>query len=525
MHLQSSTCRYLKYEEFDDFIVFFKPNGLRMHQVDDGQFGFVEAVSQQLNKKLFIVHRLDKETSGLVIVAKTKVAAAALSELFEKHLIKKNYYFLTDGNAAQTEFTIKTHIEKTQNQFVNNLNLPANSETYLEFIKPIGAYSLWKATPTTGKPHQIRLHAEFAGIPLLGDTVHNGTIWFRLALFATDLEFTLNTVAYKFSNELPSHFSYLEKSSDLKNLFLDAHYNLMKLFYFHKNESFRLLQNDSYKIRADVYGIYLWVYDYSEAGLNEFELKNLQEFALEKKLQLIVRHMLDRGQGVGGLEKSTLLTPPTVTSWVADEENVHYQLRTDSGFSPGLFLDQHENRKWVALQSPHKTVLNLFSYTSGFSVVAALAKAKKVTSVDASKKFLEWSKENFKLNQLAPESSEFFAQDCLVFLNGSKKRNRKWDLIICDPPSFGRSQDAVWKIERNIFELAELLWNCLEINGQILFTCNFEKWTRKELVQNFTKNLPPNHFKIERMPLLSLDFGETDEIKSLMKGFVLVRTN
>jgi 23S rRNA (cytosine1962-C5)-methyltransferase len=234
--------------------------------------------------------------------------------------------------------------------------------------------------------------------------------------------------------------------------------------------------------------------------------------------------MLDRGHGVGGLERSTLIHDPEINQWVANEEGIPYQFRTDSGFSAGLFLDQRMNRLWVADHAHEKTVLNLFSYTSGFSVVAGLAHAKKVTSVDASKKFLEWSKENFRLNHMNPDASEFFAQDCLVFLNGSKKRNRKWDLIICDPPSFGRSQDAVWKIERNIFELSELLWACLEKNGKILFTCNFEKWTRKELIQNFTKKLPHGSFSVTRMPLFSLDFGETDEVKSLMKGFILTRT-
>jgi len=458
------------------------------------------------------------------VFAKSKTAAAQLAELFENHQIKKTYYFLTDKSSSASELTVKTAIEKVQNQFVNlPAGTPPNSETHLRFIKKVGPYFLWEAKPVSGKPHQIRLHAEHSGISLLGDVTHGGSPWFRLALFATDLEFSVNGVAHKFSSALPAHFSNLN-SSDLKSLFLDAHWNLHQLFHLSSDQCYRLLQNDFFKIRADIFGSYLWVYDYSDKGLSDDDVAHLQNFASEKNYHLIVRHMLDRGQGVGGLEKSTLINQPQALSWTAKEEHVLYQLRTDSGFSPGLFLDQHENRKWISSVATGKTFLNLFSYTSGFSVIAALANAKKVTSVDASKKFLEWSKENFKLNNLNPEQSEFFAQDCLVFLNGSKKRNRKWNLIVCDPPSFGRSQDAVWKIERNIFELAELIWACLEKNGQLLFTCNFEKWSRKELIANFTKKLPSGCYKIDRMPLQSLDFGETDEIKSLMKGFILTRT-
>lgn len=523
MHRPTHFGTELKYEEHDDFLVFFKPNGIRMHQVDDGQFGFVEAVSQQLGQKLLVVHRLDKETSGLVILAKTKQGAANLSQLFEKHQIQKTYYFLTDKKVAADQFVVKTHIEKVQNKFVNNLDLEPNSETTLQFVKQVGSYYLWQAKPISGKPHQIRLHAEFSGIPLLGDLEHGGTPWFRLALFATDLEFSYLGKSLKFSTSIPEHFASAG-SSDLKSLFIDSYYNLEKLFHIKPTESYRLVQNDFLKVRADILGTYLWVYDYSDKGISSEDFQHLKDFAKDKNLHPIVRHMLDRGQGVGGLEKITLHNEPEAPSWVADEEQVHYQFRTDSGFSPGLFLDQRENRKWIGLQASQKNVLNLFSYTSGFSVVSALAGAKKVTSVDASKKFLEWSKENFKLNNLNPEQSEFFTQDCLVFLSGSQKRNRKWDLIICDPPSFGRSKDSVWKIERNIFELSKLIWACLEKNGQVLFTCNFEKWTRKELVQNFTKSLPNGSYKIDRMPLFSLDFGETDEIQSLMKGFILTRT-
>ncbi|MBY0452522.1 MAG: hypothetical protein K2P92_05755, partial [Bdellovibrionaceae bacterium] len=87
--------------------------------------------------------------------------------------------------------------------------------------------------------------------------------------------------------------------------------------------------------------------------------------------------------------------------------------------------------------------------------------------------------------------------------------------------SFGRSKDSVWKLEQNLPELAELLWSCLNKKGQILFTCNLEKRTRDEIVQLFTKKLKGQHYSVSQMPQMSLDYECTDELKNLMKGFIL----
>ncbi len=513
----------LRFQDFDDFVVFFKPNGLRMHQVDDGQFGFVEALSAKLQTPLFIVHRLDKETSGLVLFAKTKAAASMITELFEDHLVQKTYFFLTDEVISEKKLTVKSYIEKLQNHFVNSKSQAVpNSETDFEYQKPVGQFHLWKATPKTGKPHQIRLHAKLAGISVCGDTEHGGCKWYRLALHASALHFSLKGTEHNFSVTLPPSFT-LPDAFSLKNLFQDSLFNKSKLLQFDKNSCFRLIHTEGDTIRADVFGKHLWVYDYEPAGLSTLAVQKIQEFANDNQLSSSIRHMVDRGTGVGGLEKSTLHSLDMPTSWNASESSITYVLKTDAGFSPGLFLDQKENRTFVQNNAAGKKILNLFSYTGGFSVAAALGNASQVTTVDVSKKFLEWSKDNFKQNHIPSENHEFFAQDCLLFLKGAKKRERVWDLIICDPPSFGRSQDGVWNIEKNLPDLAELLWACLADNGQILFTCNYEKWTRNQLLQEFVKKLPKTKFKIERLPFLSLDFGETDDNKNVMKGFLLQR--
>lgn len=505
----------LRFQEFDGFLALYKPCGIRTHRVADNQFGFVEYLSEKLNKNLLVVHRLDKETSGLILFAETKIMAQKISELFESQQIKKTYYFLTSYEHKNTRFSIKTHIEKQENFFINNESKEPNSETHFLFIKKLGQHHLWQAQPQTGKPHQIRLHAQKAGIAILGDSQHGGDIFHRLALHAHRIEFSLNQHSYSIESALPDLFT-----QNFSSLFNDCYFDRHQLYKILPHESYRLIHHEKPLLRADIFDDRLWVYDYSENGLTDSETIEIKSFAAEKKLILVVRHMLNRGQGVGGLEQKTLESQ-NISNWIAQEEGVKYQLKLNSGFSPGLFLDQRENRLWIKKTAANKKVLNLFSYTSGFSVNAALAPASQVTSVDVSKKFLDWSRENFVLNELDPSKFEFFSQDTVLFLKGSLKRNRKWDLIICDPPSFGRAQDSVWKLESHLPELAELLFNCLEPKGKILFTCNLEKRSRQEIINLFTKNIKSQNYRIIRMPMLSLDYELTDDLSNLMKGFIL----
>ncbi len=287
-------------------------------------------------------------------------------------------------------------------------------------------------------------------------------------------------------------------------------------------QCYRLLHDLKYEFQIDVYGSILWVYWYLPTPATENQIKIFSDFSKSKNLNYVIRHMINRGVGVGGLEKLDLVKSVGVLDhWVALENDLQFQLRTNSGFSPGLFLDQSQNRKWVLENSKEKTILNLFSYTSGFSVAAASGKALQVTTVDASSNFLNWSKENFKLNSLDSDKHEFFTQDVLLFLAGSTKRNRTWDLIICDPPSFGRTKNTIWKIEKDLPELILNMWACLTANGKILFTCNYEQWTLSDLEKVFRKNLASQKFKIEKLPDVSFDFKCEDQGQNLTKGFFI----
>lgn len=503
-----------------DFIVFNKRSGFRTHKVNENQLGLVEVLASKLGQELFVVHRLDKETSGLIIFAKNKAAAADLALKFEQHQIKKTYSFLTGHSHKETDFTVKTHIEKVDKNFVNIPNKAANSETHFTFVKEISKnLFLWKAEPITGKPHQIRLHAEKMGIPVLGDVDHGGSPWFRLSLHAAEITFA----DFNFTAPLPYCFEHpIQALGDfIANEFCD----LSQMIKLLPEQTYRLYHrsNQEQEIRVDLYGNVVWVYWYREAAPTENDISSLEKFCKQYNFEYVIRHMINRGMGVGGKEHKDLYYTTAPEKWIAKENNLSTELRRDQGFSPGLFLDQRCNREYIFAQARGKAVLNLFSYTSMFSVAAAIGEAKQVTTVDASKSFLDWSKENFKINNLAVDTHEFFAQDSLLFLQGSVKRNRKWDIIICDPPSFGRTKTTTWKIEKDLPELIKLMWSCLNTNGFILFTCNYENWTLMDIQKQFEKNLPKGKFKFQDLPIPDLDFEFPDTYDNLLKGLLIFK--
>jgi 23S rRNA (cytosine1962-C5)-methyltransferase len=108
----------------------------------------------------------------------------------------------------------------------------------------------------------------------------------------------------------------------------------------------------------------------------------------------------------------------------------------------GFFLDQRDNRKLIGQLSLRKSVLNLFSYTAGFSVFAAKGGAREVTSVDIAKAATLAAGRNFEVNHLTTPH-EAIAQDAFLFIDERIKEKMKWDMVITDPPSFAPNQKAV----------------------------------------------------------------------------------
>lgn len=130
---------------------------------------------------------------------------------------------------------------------------------------------------------------------------------------------------------------------------------------------------------------------------------------------------------------------PVVSSPVPILENgAKFEVDIARGQKTGFFLDQRDNRLFVRDLAGGKTVLNLFSYTGGFSISAGLGGATHVTSVDLSKDAIQECNNGFARNGLNPETHTGIAADVFDFMKAGKET---WDHVIVDPPSMSHSED------------------------------------------------------------------------------------
>jgi len=157
-----------------------------------------------------------------------------------------------------------------------------------------------------------------------------------------------------------------------------------------------------------------------------------------------------------------------------DEHGMKMLVDVRLGQKTGTFLDQRENRRMVReLAAGRRQMLNCFSYTGGFSIAAALGGGPqaRVVSVDVDKDALELAKENFRVNGLDPAGHGFAAEDVFEHLAQAKREGRRYDLVVCDPPAFAKSQRVVEQALAGYASLNRAALNVLAPGG-ILVTAS-----------------------------------------------------
>ncbi len=127
---------------------------------------------------------------------------------------------------------------------------------------------------------------------------------------------------------------------------------------------------------------------------------------------------------------------------VIAEDEARFAVDVRAGQKTGFFLDQRDNRRTIRRHAAGKTVLNLFAYTGGFSLHAALGGATHVTSVDIAPPAIAGLTHNLALSGLPAAAHELVTGDAFDFLARAAKQHRRWDLVIVDPPSFAPSERA-----------------------------------------------------------------------------------
>ena len=218
--------------EDDDIIVVNKPKGMVVHPANGNPDGtLVNAIMAICKDSLSgiggeirpgIVHRLDKDTSGLLIVAKNDRAHVNMSEQIKNHEVKKTYIALVRGVVKENEATIDMPIGRSTSDRKKMAVMKAgkNAVTHIKVLKRYNKYTLLQVNIETGRTHQIRVHLSYIGYPIIGDcTYSNGKNEFGVVgqcLHAKCLEFKhpITGAEMKLEAPLPKYFEEIIQKLD-----------------------------------------------------------------------------------------------------------------------------------------------------------------------------------------------------------------------------------------------------------------------------------------------------------------------
>ena len=182
----------------DGWIALNKPAGHSFHS-EYGTCGFFAGAEAALGQKLWPVHRLDKVTSGILLVATSAESAAALSLQFAQRTTRKYYLAISRQRPKKKQGLIKGDMEKARNgsyRLLRTLSNPAITRFWSAFDESMGE-RLFLLKPHTGKTHQLRVAMKSLGAPILGDTRYGGEPAARAYLHAWAIEFSDGAVTHR----------------------------------------------------------------------------------------------------------------------------------------------------------------------------------------------------------------------------------------------------------------------------------------------------------------------------------------
>ena len=547
---------------FEDqhLLIVNKPAGINTHRPDpyttDGIYDWFRKTPHR--NELSTLHRLDKETSGILVFGKTTLANQSLTDQFAKRKVKKTYLLLTDrletlAHSGKDSFIVRGQIIRDGNSYrAQELKVPSSpsksrripdlAETHFKIVEKGRHCILLEAHPLTGRTHQIRIHAAWKGFPILGDELYGGTSFGGgLCLHAFQIEFIHPATGEALCFKVPAPFStenawgIAKRAVQTRNAFYspDDQTNAYRLFHG-SSDGFPGVYMDKLADR-----LLLSTAGSLSNSKQSSQILHLAKAVLaESKATSLWQKTLLKQPGKNSLQESSaqlIFSNQKTQEQAADfeilENGIRYKLSFSEGYSFGIFLDQRENRRRILNRSVNPDfplcgsnlnepleLLNAFAYTCAFSVCGAKA-GFHTTSLDLSRKYLEWGKENMSLNGIDPSEHDFIYGDVFTWRKRLKNKGRLFDLVILDPPTFSRSKESgTFKAERDLPRLSREWAELVKPYGFMLISTNcatlpprtFEKTLLQTL--NSSRRVLRSFFATQ-----PIDFPASSEEKAYLK--------
>ena len=208
-------------EDNENFAVIDKPSGIAVQAGTKSRKNIIDILRKTKEFEGYIpylVHRIDKETTGILIIAKNRKYAQLFTNLFRLRKIKKIYLGIVFGQFDKN----KGKFEDILFHYEGKKKISSKAITYYEVIDSNNYYSLLKLTPYTGRKHQLRKQLLIRGHPIIGDNKYkilenNINKKNKLMLHAHKISFSINNIKYNFFSKIPKDFEYTLKRKYLEN--------------------------------------------------------------------------------------------------------------------------------------------------------------------------------------------------------------------------------------------------------------------------------------------------------------------
>ncbi|MEK6674313.1 MAG: class I SAM-dependent methyltransferase [Planctomycetota bacterium] len=536
-----------------------KPAGIDTGDAREGKVdGLVEILNNVLKQTLHASNRLSRYESGILLLAKQREVADRIRTELRLGKVSIEYAAVVSGSMVKPKTIVGGTLPPVLGERKGSRR-PRESKKRVRLEKPEPEGSKKKGFPTIitltrhaedrclvrcetreENTHALRARLRSAGLRLIGDALHDRPgrlVPARdtcLHLSKISLGHPAKGLAFSVRSEPPRAFgTALFGKSEPDRILQAALVRRLPCLLDSTSDSYRLLTGpfeDFPGLVVEKYGPVLIFQVQDSAQVSSKTLSYIARWylaAVDARAVYVKNFVRDRG-GVGPELDAEMRSPEPLAGQAIDdaitilENGLRFVIHPYDGFNVGLFLDHRENRRRIRDMSKGLDVLNLFAYTCGFSVAAAVGGAAKTVSVDIAPKVLEWGKVNFEANGFDPSTHEFIRADASEFLDRAAKKDRSFDVIVVDPPTFahGRKSGKHFSIDKDLTRLLSQSLRVLRPGGTLLLSTNHRRLAHRALRQHLYEAAAGRRFEIIAAPKLPLDFAvDRDHAKTLIARF------